>query len=142
MNETSRPSVDTSRHPGRLHLLLGVLLAVAGVVIYYFQLSANILTTPWYMAILATGGVLFILLALARSRSIWRWTALVLCTLFAAAVWVMLLVVVNAPAYTGPVKPGQAFPAFTTTLADGSTFNEDKLKGDQNTVLVFYRGHW
>jgi hypothetical protein len=94
------------------------------------------------MAILATGGVLFILLALARSRSIWRWIALVLCTLLAALEWVTLLVLMNTPAYTGPVKPGQPFPAFTTTLADGSTFNQDNLKGDQNTVLVFYRGHW
>src|SRR5262245_64636879 len=105
MNEANRSSVGTSRHPGRLHLVLGVLLAVAGVVIYYFQLSANILTTPWYLAILATGGVLFILLALARARSIWRWIALVLCTLLAALEWVTLLVLMNTPAYTGPVIP-------------------------------------
>jgi hypothetical protein len=142
MNDRNRTTVETRSHPGRLYLGLGVLLALAGVAIYYFQLGANVLITPWYMPTLATAGVVFIVLALVRSRSVWRWAAVVLCTLFAAAQWVMLLVVLAAPPYTGSVKAGQPFPEFTTTLADGSTFNQDRLKGDQNTVMVFYRGHW
>jgi hypothetical protein len=76
-----------------------------------------------------------------RSRSIWRWTAVVIFTLFAAFQWWALLAM-RLPAYTGPVKDGQPFPAFATTLADGSSFTQADLQGDQNTVMVFFRGHW
>src|SRR5262245_56741840 len=45
-------------------------------------------------------------------------------------------------AYTGPVKYGQPFPTFATTVADGSTFTQTDLQGNQHTVTVFFRGHW
>ena len=82
-----------------------------------------------------------IILAVMRSRSIWRWTALVIFTLFVAFQWYALLAM-RTPAYTGPVKDDEPFPAFASTLADGSAFTQDDLKGDQNTVMVFFRGHW
>jgi hypothetical protein len=119
-----------------------MLVALAGVVIYIVLFNAKILITPWYTPICATVGVLFLLLALVRARTIWRWAALVFFILFAAAEWGMLLVAFSTPAYTGPVKAGQPFPEFTTTLADGSTFTQSDLKGEQNTVMVFYRGWW
>jgi FtsH-binding integral membrane protein len=142
MNDRNQTSVGASRHPGRMYLVLGMLLALAGLVIYAVQFRAKVLTTPWYVPILATVGLVFVVTALVQARSVWRWAAAVFFTLFAAAEWVFLLVLMSTPAYTGPAKAGQPFPAFTTTLADGSTFTQDNLKGDQNTVLVFFRGRW
>jgi hypothetical protein len=132
----------TARHPGRSLLLLGVLVAVAGpVLMILLMFAAKILITPWYAPLLGTLGVALIILALMRSRSIWRWTAAVLFTLLAAAQW-LILFAMGLPPYTGPVKDGEPFPAFATTLADGSAFTQADLQGDQNTVMVFFRGHW
>jgi hypothetical protein len=132
----------TSRHPGRSLLLLGVLVAVAGpVLMFSLMFAAKILITPWYAPLLGTLGVALIILALMRSRSIWRWTAVVIFTLLAGFQWYALLGM-RTPAYTGPVKDGQPFPAFATTLANGSAFTQADLQGDQNTVMVFFRGHW
>jgi hypothetical protein len=142
MNDLNRTTVDTRRHPGRAYLVLGALVALAGLGLYAVQWQAKVLKTPWYVPILATMGAALVVLALVRSRSIWRWLAAVFFTLFAAAEWVALLVLMSAPAYTGPAKVGQPFPEFTTTLADGSTFTQDNLKGTKNTVLVFFRGRW
>jgi hypothetical protein len=86
-------------------------------------------------------GVALIVLALMRSRSIWRWTAMVIFTLLAGLQW-WAVFAMGLPAYTGPVKNGEPFPEFATTLTDGAAFTQDHLKGDQNTVMVFFRGHW
>ena len=132
----------TSRTPGRSLLLLGVFLAVAGpVVMILLMFAAKILMAPWYAPLLGTLGVALIVLALTRSRSFWRWTAVVIFTLFAGFGWWVVLAM-RTPAYTGPVKDGQSFPAFATRLADGSPFTPADLQGDQNTVMVFFRGHW
>jgi hypothetical protein len=142
MNDLNRTSAGTVRHPGRSLLLLGVFLAVAGpVLMILLMFAAKILITNWYAPLLGTLGVALIVLALIRSRSIWRWTALVIFTLLAGFQW-WALFAMGLPAYTGPVKNGQTFPAFATTLADGSPFTQDDLRGDQNTVMVFFRGHW
>lgn len=132
----------TARHPGRSLLLLGVLAAVAGpVLMILLMFVAKILITPWYAPLLGTLGVALIILALMRSRTVWRWTALVVFTLFVAFQW-WALFAMRTPAYTGPVKDDQPFPAFATRLADDSAFTQDDLKGEQNTVMVFFRGHW
>ena len=136
------PSKTTARHPGRSLLLLGAFLAIAGEVLYMLlTFAAKILITPWYAPLLGTFGVALIIVALMRSRSIWRWTAVVIFTLFVAFQWYVVLAM-RTPAYTGPVKDGEPFPAFATTLADGSAFTQVDLQGDQNTVMVFFRGHW
>ncbi|HEV3203028.1 MAG TPA: hypothetical protein VGY77_01535 [Gemmataceae bacterium] len=142
MNDQNQITAGTVRHPGRRFLVLGALVALAGPLLYAGQFQAKVLTAPWYVPILATIGLAFIALALMRSRSVWRWATAVFFTLFAAAEWVILLVLLSAPPYTGAVKSGQSFPAFTTALADGSTFDQDHLKGDRNTVMVFSRGRW
>ena len=136
------PYKTTTPHPGRSLLLLGVLVALAGpVLMIVLVFGAKILITPWYSPLLGTLGVALIVLAIVRSRSIWRWTAVVIFTALAGFGW-WALFAMRLPAYTGPVKDGQPFPAFATTLADGSAFTQDDLKGDQNTVMVFFRGHW
>ena len=142
MNELNRTSAGTLRHPGRSLLLLGVFLALAGPVLMILLIfAAKILITNWYGPLLGTLGLALIILALMRSRSIWRWTAVVIFTLLVGFQW-WALFAMRLPAYTGPVKDGDPFPAFATTLADGSAFTQDDLKGDQNTVMVFFRGHW
>src|SRR5262249_11490913 len=132
----------TSRHPGRSLLLLGVLLVVGGYALnMLLTFAAKILITNWYGPLLGTLGLALIILALMRSRSLWRWTAVVVFTLLVGFQWFALLAM-RLPDYTGPVKDGKPFPAFATTLADGSAFTQDDLQGDQNTVMVFFRGHW
>ena len=139
MNDLNK---TTARHAGRSLLLLGVLVAIAGpALMMLLTFAAKILITPWYAPVLGTLGVALIILALMRARSIWRWTALVIFTLLAGFGW-WALFAMRLPAYTGPVKEGQSFPAFATTLADGSALTQDDLQGDQNTVMVFFRGHW
>lgn len=136
LNETA------ARRPGRSLLLLGVLVALAGPVInILLMFAAKILITPWYAPFLGTLGLALIIRSLMRSRSLWRWTAVVIFTLqLAFQCWVLFAM--RTPAYTGPVKGGQPFPPFATTLADGSSFTEADLKRDENTVMVFFRGHW
>src|SRR5215475_8818168 len=108
MNDLYR---TTSRHPGRSLLLLGVFLAVAGpVLMILLTFAAKILITPWYAPLLGTLGVALIVLALMRSRSIWRCTTVVIFTLFVGFQWWAVLAM-RTPAYTGPVKDGQPFPA-------------------------------
>jgi hypothetical protein len=139
MNDVNR---TIARHPGRALLLVGVLVAVAGpALMILLMFAAKLLITPWYAPLLGTLGVALIILAMVRSRSIWRWTALVIFTLLVAFQW-WALVAMRTPAYTGPVKDGQPFPKFATTLADGSAFTQADLKGGQDTVMVFFRGHW
>jgi 4-amino-4-deoxy-L-arabinose transferase-like glycosyltransferase len=141
VNDLARPTTDR-RHPGRIYLVLGLLALLVGPLLYFVQLRASVLIAPWYVPLLATLSLGLVAVALVRSRSVWRWVTAALCTFFAAAEWVMLLVLLSAPAYTGHAKAGQPFPAFTTTLANGSTFDQERLKGDKNTVMVFFRGRW
>lgn len=139
MNDLNKIS---ARPPGRSLLLVGVLVALAGpVLMIVLMLAAKILVAPWYAPLLGTLGVVLILLALRRSRSLWRWTALGIFTLLATFQW-WALIAMRTPAYTGPVKDSNPFPAFSTTLTDGAAFTQDDLKGDRNTVMVFFRGHW
>jgi hypothetical protein len=140
-NQMSDLSNTTVRHPGRSLLLLGVLFALAGPIINaLLMFAAGILITPWYAPPLGILGLALTILALMRSRSILRWAAAVICTLLVAFSSVVLFAM-RTPAYTGPVKTGQPFPAFATTLADGSAFTQADLQG-KDTVMVFFRGRF
>ena len=132
---------STARHPGRTWLLWGVLVALLGPVInMLLMFAAGILITPWYAPILGILGLVLVIVALVRSRSLWRWTAVVFVALLVAfQSWVVLAM--RTPAYTGPVRVGEPFPAFATMLADGSAFTQDGLKGE-DTVMVFFRGRF
>jgi len=119
-----------------------MLLAVAGPVIYAVQVQNKSLMAPWYVPILATLGAFSMIWSSVQRRTIWRWGTAGMGLLFAAFLWLMMLVGMATPAYQGPVTVGQAFPNFETRLASGEAFQQGDLKGDKNTVLVFYRGHW
>jgi hypothetical protein len=129
------------RFPGRLYLWLGLALALFAPTFYTAQLLAQRLTAPWYLPILGTVAVGLVLLALSRSRSIWRFLVLALLVVMAGGEWFVLWSA-KLPPYTGPVTVGQPFPAFSTKLADGSTFDQASLKSDRPTVMVFFRGRW
>jgi hypothetical protein len=137
---TSSPS-PPRRFPGRLWLALGLGLAVLGIAAYAVQLSVHRLSSPWYVPCAATVGAVFVALSLWRARTVWRVLALVLVALVAGAGWAFLLGA-RLPAYTGPVAAGQPFPAFATIRADGTPFTRSDLEGEQDTVLVFFRGRW
>jgi hypothetical protein len=141
-NDMTMSSADVPRQfPGRLLLVLGPVLAVLGVIGYAVQMSLQRLAAPWYMPGLATLGVVLVVLSLRERRTFWRMLALAVVVLMAGAEWAFMFAM-RQPSYTGPVKAGQTIPAFATTLSDGTTFTQNDLKGDQNTVLVFFRGRW
>src|SRR5690242_12745589 len=137
---TSSPTAPRP-YPGRLLVALGLAVAALGILAYVVQLWALRLTTPWYMPIAATLGAALAALALWRARTVWRVLALLLLVLLAGAEWAFLLGL-RLPAYAGPVAAGQSFPAFETVRADGTPFTQHDLVGDQDSVLVFFRGRW
>jgi hypothetical protein len=138
---TTSSATAPPRSSGHLYLVLGLGLATLGVIGYAVQISMRHLTTPWYVPCLATLGVVCVAVSLWRRRTVWRWLALVLLVLLAGFEWTFLLAM-RLPAYTGPVAAEQPFPAFATTRADGTRFTQRDLEGDQNSVLVFFRGRW
>jgi hypothetical protein len=129
------------RSPGRLLWALGLGLAALGVIAYVVQIWAQRLMAPWYMPGLATLGAVLVIGSLWQKRTVWRVLALLVVTLLAAAEWALLLSM-RLPDYTGPVAEGQSFPAFTAMRADGAAFTQADLAGDQNNVMVFFRGRW
>jgi hypothetical protein len=138
---TSSSASAPHRIVGHFFMLLGLALAVLGVVAYAVQLRFQRLTVPWYMPALATLGVVLTVVSLLERRTVWRILALGALMLVAGAEWAFLYAL-RLPAYTGPIAVGRPFPAFETTRADGTAFTERDLAGSQNTVLVFFRGRW
>jgi hypothetical protein len=131
------------RRAGRGFLWAGlglVLLAIALVAVQYGVLRW--LTTPWHTPILLTLGAVFLVLAVARRRTVVRIAVLVLVIALAGFEWFFLTSMSRLPSYEGPARAGQPMPAFQTKLADGRTFTEKELQGDQGSVMVFFRGRW
>jgi hypothetical protein len=122
-------------------VLAGLAVAILGIVGYVAQLRWQILKAPWYMPILASVGVAFVFASLLRARSVWRYLAFAFVVLLALGEWALILVP-NLPSYAGPVAVGAAFPAFSTTRADGSNFTQNDLAAETANVLVFFRGRW
>ena len=128
-------------YPGRLFLVLGLVLTALGIIGYVAQVSLHRLTTPWYLPVAGTLGALLVIVSLWQARSVWRVLALLLVVLVAGAEWAFL-VSARLPDYKGPVAVGQPFPDFVTARADDKPFTQKDLQGDQDNVLVFFRGRW
>jgi hypothetical protein len=139
---TTSPPIAPPQTGGRLLLWTGVQAAIIGVVAYMVQMIAGRLTTPWYAPALATLGALLILVSLLRRFTVLRILALLPIGALAAFEWWLILLGSAQPAYSGPVAQGKPFPEFTAARADGTTFTQEQLKGEQDTVMVFFRGHW
>jgi hypothetical protein len=131
----------SARAGGRILLIMGVSLAVLGVIAYAVQISLRRLTAPWYMPVLATLGVVLVIMSVWERRTLWRALALIAVGLVAAGEWGMLFAF-RLPPYTGPIVVGRPFPAFETSRADGTTFSQADLAGSRNNVFVFFRGRW
>jgi hypothetical protein len=138
--ETS-PAAEPRRHPGRLFLLLGLAVTALGVVGYAVQLSEHRLFAPWYLPVSATLGVFLVFVSVRLKGIVLRKLALMLVLLVAIAAWFFMFAE-PLPPYTGPVALGQPLPAFATLRADGTPFTQGDLEGDQDNVLVFFRGRW
>jgi hypothetical protein len=93
------------------------------------------------MPILGTLGLVCLAIAFWQARSVWRVLALLLVLLLCGAEWAYLLKT-RQPEYTGPLAGGQPFPAFAALRHDGTPFTQRDLHGDQDNVLVFFRGRW
>jgi hypothetical protein len=137
--ETAAVTAPPRRWP---FFLLGVLLFILGPAVYAVQFSLKHLGMPWYLPILATLGVLFMLVSVWQRRGLLRSGGLVLFVLLCAAEWFLALIATRAPVYQGPAQPGRPVPAFATTLADGKAFSNQDLEKGIPTVLVFFRGRW
>jgi hypothetical protein len=138
---TSSPIATPNRSSGRLLSLLGLGLAVLGVIGYVVQLSLQRLMFPWYMPALALLGVVLVVLSLWQRRTLWRGLALLAVVLLAGAELAGLYAV-RLPPYEGPLAIGRPIPAFAAKQADGTPFTHDNLTGAQHHVLVFFRGRW
>ncbi len=127
--------------PGRGLFLLGLLCPLVGLGAYIAQISAQRLITPWYLPALSFLGLVLVALSLRQMRSVTRWIGFIIIALLTAATGAFLLLT-RLPAYAGPLQIGQPYPAFETLRADGKPFTQADFPGEQNTVLVFFRGRW
>ena len=126
--------------PGRRYALWGLAVALLGPALYMVQVfAAKLLVVPWYLPLIETAAVGLMLLALLQARTGWRFAGLAVCALLAAGEWFFVGVMSKLPDYTGPAAEGKPFPAFTTALADGSTFDRDRMR-EKDTAFVFFRG--
>lgn len=135
------PDTEPRRSAGRRSLFLGLGLAVLGIAGYAAQIAAHRLVTPWYLPALATLGAAVVAGSLWQRVTLWRSLALVLVGLLSAAEW-MFVLGTRLPADTGMVSVGRSFPEFETVSSDGEPFARRDLEGDQNHLLVFFRGRW
>ena len=137
----SIPSDVPRRAGGRSWLLLGLAVAVLGVLAYVAQVAALRLGMPWYLPFTGILAVILVIRSLREARSVWRYLALVFVLLLTGMEW-MFVLSTRLPSYAGPIEVGKPFPVFTTLRADGTPFMERDLGGDHNDVIVFFRGRW
>src|SRR5262245_48871825 len=115
----SNAPAATERSRGRAYFWAGVGACLLGLALAFTQFSLKQLFVPWYSPALATLGALLLLVAVARRRTVPRVAGLVLVAALAGLQWYVLGSMLKLPDYAGPARPGQQFPAFTATLADG-----------------------
>jgi hypothetical protein len=138
---TTSSTAVPRRFPGRLLVVAALALATLGVIGFVVQIAVHPVLAPWYLPISASVGVVLLVVSLIRKRTAFRVLALVMMVLLAGVEWAMMWGT-RLPAYTGPVARGNAFPEFSTKRPDGTAFTQHDLKGEQDNVLVFFRGRW
>ena len=131
----------TRRPSGRRLMLVGLGLALAGVIAYAVQLYFRRLMFPWYLPASAAIGLALVAASLWQQRSVWRVVALIAVVLL-VSLELTALYAMRLPRYSGPIAVGRPFPAFEAKLADGTSFTQGNLAGDRDTALVFFRGRW
>jgi hypothetical protein len=130
------------RIPGPRLFWLGIGIGLLGLFLYGLQFILHQLVVPWYAPIMATVGVICLAVAVWQRPRPVRIAALAFLLLLAGIEWAFLLSLSRVPPYEGRAHPGEAFPTFRTTLADGRPFSDQDLKQGQRSVMVFFRGRW
>lgn len=121
---------------------MGLALFLAGPILNAIEITNGRLTMPWYLPILATLGVLFMIASVWQRGGILRISGLVVFAVLCGLIWFFVLVMSKLPNYTGPAQPGKKVPAFNTKLADGTSFTNEDLEEGDRSVLLFFRGRW
>src|SRR6516165_5784766 len=93
---------------GRWWFGTGIAVFLLGLAGYIVQFSVKQLVVPWYAPILATVGVLLVLVACLRRPTVVRFLGLAVLTLLCAGEWYFLVSLSRLPEYTGPAKVGQS----------------------------------
>ena len=138
--QTVAPTTST---PRRWPLFTGgLLLFLAGPALYAVQISLGQLWTAWYMPLLASLGVVLMIVSVRQRWSVMRGAALAFFALLCGGEWYLMLVAAKSPAYTGPAQPGSKLPPFAAALADGTPFTNQDVEQEIRSVLVFNRGRW
>jgi len=135
------PTIKKTASRHWLLFILGVLLFVAGPVAFSIQMNMHRLMMPWYIPILATAGVLLMLLSVVRRWGLVRIALLILFVLACGFEWVALMKS-STPKYVGPAQPGHRLPDFSASLADGRPITTKDFEQGKPTALLFFRGHW
>ncbi|MEX2121249.1 MAG: redoxin domain-containing protein [Pirellulales bacterium] len=144
------------RSKGRGYFWAGIGVCLFGIALCVAQYSLSQLIVPWYVAALATLGVLLLLWSVIQRASVVRVVVLALPAALAAFQWYFLVSLARPPSYDGrlpnddgrlpnydgPARGGEKIPAFRSTLADGRPFTEKDLQQGTPSVLVFFRGRW
>ena len=120
----------------------GILFFVLGPTINVAMILMGRLTTPWYVPILATLGVVLMVLSVVQRGGVLRSVGMLVFALLCGLEWYFIASVIKTPEYVGPAQPGQKVPAFAAAYADGKMFSSKDLEDGSRTVLLFYRGHW
>src|SRR5687767_14158031 len=138
-NATSIPgsSAPLRRRP---YFLVGVLLFLLGPAIYIVQFSLKYLETPWHTPVLATLGVLLMVVSVRQRWGVVRAVALLFVAVVCGLEWYLVAVATKTPNYAGPAQSGAKIPSFVAMLADGTEFTQRDLEKDSRTALVFFRG--
>ncbi len=141
MTTTTSPAPPATKTTGRLYYWMGMACVVLGLAFYFTDFFAfKHFVVPWYVPILATAGVLLVLLWFLRRPGFVRGSSLALILLVAGLEWAFVGWISRNPAYAGP-PVGDSLPQFNISRPDGTRFSNANLPG-QTSVLVFYRGHW
>lgn len=141
---TSASLPDTRNAPRRWPwFIIGVSLFLLGPILTFVQFNLmNHLATPWQMPILATMGVICMLLSVLQSGGAMRIAGFLLFAFVSGFQWFLILAGMNTPAYTGSANPGSPVPVFAAKLADGRSFKTTDLANGNSSVMLFNRGRW
>jgi hypothetical protein len=142
MANVMQAAPPNTRSRGRWYFWLGIGLCLLGPVLNMILMQMGYLGLPWYALALSTIGVGLLLVAVIQRAGIARIVFLTLFGLFCGFQWYLVVFMSKLPAYEGPARAGDKLPAFTTTLADGSSFTQKNLESGQPTAFVFFRGRW
>ena len=121
--------------------LVGIVIFLLGPISVIIEMNLRSLRMPWHLPILATVGVLFMLLSATQRGGAVRWIGLGLFALLCGFEWYFVAFVTRLPEYGGTATVGRSIPEFETKLSDGKSFTDKTLKGGP-ALLVFFRGHW